>query len=39
LVVLDCFAELTDVLLRTKNLAEIEHLFHAYLDSESPKQT
>jgi hypothetical protein len=39
MVTLDCFAMFTDNSIRTKNLAEIEHLFHAYLDSESPKQT
>ena len=38
-VVLNWFAELTDISPRTKNLAEIERLFHAYLDSESPKHT
>ncbi len=38
-VVLDFTAELTNISLRTKNLDKIEHLFHAYLDSESSKQT
>ncbi len=35
----DFTAELTNISLRTKNLDKIEHLFHAYLDSESSKQT
>ena len=38
-VVLDSTAELTNISLRTKHLDKIEHLYHAYLDSESSKQT
>jgi cellobiose-specific phosphotransferase system component IIA len=38
-VVPDFTAELTNISLRTKNLDKIEHLFHAYLDTESSKQT
>ncbi len=37
--VLDLTADLTNFSLRTKNLDKIENLFHAYLDSESSKQT